>query len=110
MDLPPVRCFTCNKVIIQSIYDDYHAFKELQDQSIEHATKLVQSLSLDDLNLPDSNLSKLWTELGIKRDCCKQIIMGYQSNNRTAEYCNYDPGKYVKMQRTSQVKRRILCR
>jgi len=49
--LCPVRCFTCGKVIIQPIYDEFQRRSETEDSG------------------------KVLSDLGIKRYCCRTVVM-----------------------------------
>jgi DNA-directed RNA polymerase I, II, and III subunit RPABC5 len=57
--LPPVRCFTCGKVLANK-YDAYHALvAKLQHSATE--TKSPEGLALD--------------QLGLRRYCCRRMLL-----------------------------------
>lgn len=115
MNLPPVRCFTCNKVLTQQCYEDYQAFKKLRGELPDAAASLLAQLKIEAAaegrpdNRPSNSIEVIWERLGVKRMCCKQVIMGWRPSPVMDSYHSYNPGKYVEMRRHSTVPRMYKC-
>ena len=97
MSMFPIRCFTCNKVV----GNKYHTYtKRVEDIPSEvEGEKRVQAYD------------KIWQDLGLRRNCCKQIFMTFRETPIPPEYGDDEKaaGKYITIYSQSLVKRVYKC-
>ena len=65
----PIRCFTCNNVIANK-YIKYYKLKK------KYSEKNNDQLDIIDLNNPDKSQVKIFKKIGIRRYCCKRMLLG----------------------------------
>jgi len=71
----PIRCFTCGK----TLSDKWQPYIEKVNELKEKETTDIKDLDIDyiDLENPKKSIEgKVMDELGIKRYCCRRMILG----------------------------------
>lgn len=67
--LIPIRCFTCGKVLADK-WELYEKLCNKQDKQENEVTATV-----DDNNGFEGNRGKILDDLGIKRICCRRVML-----------------------------------
>ena len=79
--LPPVRCFSCGKVLPQNTYAEYQ--------------KWVKDRESNDVPPP-------WEVLGLSRRCCQANIMGFtDESDALLAYGDYKSSAYTTAKHTN---------
>ena len=97
MSMFPIRCFTCNKVV----GNKYRTY-----------TKRVADIPSEDEGEKRAQAyDQIWQDLGLRRNCCKQIFMTFREAPIPPEYGDDEKsaGKYIKIYGQLRVKRVYKC-